>query len=114
MAMSVDELKEFVLALRKVRVFQGLTVHAEVDTKYNAGVVMILNDLMTTVTTAMVVFQLADPKVNPDWIMDRLGDELAAAVKEVWKKAVKGNTYNGDGAPVKLVESLSLDEVVRV
>jgi hypothetical protein len=112
--MSVDELKEFVLALRNVRMFHGLTVHAEVDRQYNAGVRMTLRDLLNTVTTAMVVFQLADPKVTTEFIMGRLGDELAAAVKELWLKSVKGNQYNGDGSPVKLVESLSLDKVVRL
>jgi hypothetical protein len=112
--MSVDELKDFVVSMRELRVFQGLTIHAKVDKVYNARVFMVLNDRMNSVEIAPVNFNLDDPKITVDWIASRLADEVAAAVKELFIKNVKGHQYNGDGAPVKVVTSLTSGEVVRV
>jgi hypothetical protein len=114
MAMSVDELRDFVKSLEKLQVFQGLKIHAEYDKQYHAGVWMTIVDRLTTAPMAPVIFQLTDPRVTTDWIITRLADEVAAAVKELFLKAAKGHQYNGDGAPVKLVEALSIDKVVRL
>jgi hypothetical protein len=113
MAVSLDEFKQFAEHLRTLRIANGLSVEALYKGN-NAGISLVLRDGLLTASTAMVVFALDDPDMTWDRVLHRLADEVGAAWREVFLKNFKGDQYNNDGAPVRLVESMPTERVVRI